>query len=184
MLIMADACGAVKRGLECDFKLIKQGAEGKLYKGNYLGRPAIVKERFKKRYRHVDLDNHLTKERMKSEARALLKCKLAGNYLFLLSIFSYHLFQSAYSSTFLFYGGYLFAARIDLKPIALGVLDMCTDYIIEILLHLHQTVFEMLFREYKNYHTSLTFCAQSLNLHIFIPALKCLKVIPKIAAHP
>jgi hypothetical protein len=186
---MADACGAVKRGLECDFKLIKQGAEAKLYKGNYLGRPTIVKERFKKSYRHVDLDNHLTKERMKSEARALLKCKLAGNYLFLLSIFSYHLFQSAYSSTFLFYGGYLFAtrryiARIDLKPIAVGGLDMYTDYIIGILLHLHQTVFEMLFREYKNYHTCLTFCAQSLNLLIFIPALKCLKVMPKIAAHP
>ena len=78
---MAVACVAGKK-FETDFKLIKQGAEAKLYEGNYLGRPTIVKERFKKSYRHVDLDNHLTKERMKSEARALLRCKIAGIHLF------------------------------------------------------------------------------------------------------
>jgi TP53 regulating kinase-like protein len=80
---MAAACGTLELG--SDFKLIKQGAEAKLYKGNYLGRPTIVKERFKKSYRHADLDNHLTKERMKSEARAVLRCKLVGKYLFILS---------------------------------------------------------------------------------------------------
>jgi hypothetical protein len=79
---MADACVA-GGGLGSNFKLIKQGAEAKLYKGIYLGRPTIVKERFKKSYRHVDLDNRLTKERMKSEARAILKCKAAGNYFLL-----------------------------------------------------------------------------------------------------
>jgi TP53 regulating kinase-like protein len=78
---MADMCGGGTK-FESDFKLIKQGAEAKLYEGTYLGRPTIVKERFKKSYRHVDLDNHLTKERMKSEARAVLRCKLAGIYLF------------------------------------------------------------------------------------------------------
>jgi TP53 regulating kinase-like protein len=78
---MADACVAGQK-FETDFKLIKQGAEAKLYEGNYLGRPTIVKERFKKSYRHVDLDNLLTKERMKSEARALLRCKFAGIHLF------------------------------------------------------------------------------------------------------
>lgn len=77
---MAVACVAVKK-FDTEFKLIKQGAEAKLYEGNYLGRPTIVKERFKKSYRHVDLDNHLTKERMKSEARALLRCKIAGIHL-------------------------------------------------------------------------------------------------------
>ncbi|XP_069702093.1 EKC/KEOPS complex subunit TP53RK [Periplaneta americana] len=65
-------------GLENEFTLIKQGAEAKLFKGSYLGKMTVVKERFKKSYRHFDLDNHLTKERMKSEARALLRCKLAG----------------------------------------------------------------------------------------------------------
>jgi hypothetical protein len=78
---MAAACVSAKK-FETDFKLIKQGAEAKLYEGEYLGRPTIVKERFKKSYRHVDLDNHLTKERMKSEARALLRCKIAGIHLF------------------------------------------------------------------------------------------------------
>jgi Kae1-associated kinase Bud32 len=81
-ITMADGCVAVT-GLGSNFKLIKQGAEAKLYKGIYLGRPTIVKERFKKSYRHVDLDNRLTKERMKSEARAILKCKAAGNYFLL-----------------------------------------------------------------------------------------------------
>lgn len=85
---MANACG-VGRKFETDFKLMKQGAEAKLYEGNYLGRPTIVKERFKKSYRHVDLDNHLTKERMKSEARALLRCKLAGIHLFYLEFCSF-----------------------------------------------------------------------------------------------
>lgn len=82
---MADGCVECVEvgGLGSNFKLIKQGAEAKLYKGIYLGRPAIVKERFKKSYRHVDLDNRLTKERMKSEARAILKCKAAGNYYLL-----------------------------------------------------------------------------------------------------
>jgi TP53 regulating kinase-like protein len=82
---MAEAHGVANRDLGNDFKLIKQGAEAKLYKGNYLGRPAIVKERFKKRYRHINLDDHLTKERMKSEARAILRCKLAGKCLFFFS---------------------------------------------------------------------------------------------------
>ncbi|KAK3921700.1 EKC/KEOPS complex subunit TP53RK [Frankliniella fusca] len=60
------------------FELFKQGAEGRLYKGTYLGRPAVVKERFKKFYRHPDLDEHLTKERMKAEARAIVRSKTAG----------------------------------------------------------------------------------------------------------
>jgi hypothetical protein len=79
VVIMVDTCDCGKK-FETDFRLIKQGAEAKLYEGNYLGRLTIVKERFKKSYRHVDLDNRLTKERMKSEARALLRCKLAGIY--------------------------------------------------------------------------------------------------------
>jgi TP53 regulating kinase-like protein len=78
---MASVCVDEKK-FETDFKLIKQGAEAKLFEGNYLGRPTMVKERFKKSYRHDDLDNLLTKERMKSEARALLRCKIAGIHLF------------------------------------------------------------------------------------------------------
>lgn len=64
--------------IDSTFITIKQGAEGKLYTGSYLGKTVIVKERFKKRYRHPDLDNQLCKERMKAEARAIVKCKSAG----------------------------------------------------------------------------------------------------------
>ncbi|KAG5886890.1 hypothetical protein JTB14_003791 [Gonioctena quinquepunctata] len=64
----------IMEGLE----LIKQGAEAKLYKGLYLGRPTIAKERFIKKYRHANLDNFLTRERMKAETRAIVRCKAAG----------------------------------------------------------------------------------------------------------
>lgn len=60
------------------FELIKQGAEAKLHKGTYLGKSAIIKERFVKAYRHPDLDKNLTKERIKAECKAIVKCKAAG----------------------------------------------------------------------------------------------------------
>ncbi|XP_068625111.1 EKC/KEOPS complex subunit TP53RK [Battus philenor] len=60
-----------------DLKLLKQGAEAKLYTCNYLGKPTLIKERFKKNYRHPDLDETLTKERIKNEARSILRCILA-----------------------------------------------------------------------------------------------------------
>ncbi|XP_060520318.1 EKC/KEOPS complex subunit TP53RK [Cylas formicarius] len=60
------------------FQLIKQGAEAKLYQGMYLGKNAIAKERFVKKYRHSHLDTALTKERMKAETRAIVRCKAAG----------------------------------------------------------------------------------------------------------
>lgn len=60
------------------FKLIKQGAESKLYTGTYLGKSTIAKERFTKTYRHPHLDSHLTKERIKAECRAINRCKSCG----------------------------------------------------------------------------------------------------------
>ncbi|KAK2589202.1 hypothetical protein KPH14_002012 [Odynerus spinipes] len=60
------------------FELISQGAEACLYKGSYLGRPTVVKERFVKTYRHPDLDSRLTKDRIKAEARAIVRAKAAG----------------------------------------------------------------------------------------------------------
>ena len=38
----------------------------------------VVKERFSKKYRLPELDERLTRERMKSEARAIIKCKTLG----------------------------------------------------------------------------------------------------------
>ncbi|XP_017782550.1 PREDICTED: TP53-regulating kinase [Nicrophorus vespilloides] len=61
-----------------NFELIKQGAEGRIFKGLYLGKPSIIKERFEKKYRHRELDNHLTKERIKAESKAITKCRSIG----------------------------------------------------------------------------------------------------------
>lgn len=55
--------------------LIAQGAEARLYKCVYLGREAVMKERFSKKYRHPELDRRLTKERIRNEFRAITKCK-------------------------------------------------------------------------------------------------------------
>ena len=60
------------------FKLIKQGAEARLYLGTYLGKPTIVKERFSKTYRHPALDERLTKERTRNEVKGIMRAKQAG----------------------------------------------------------------------------------------------------------
>jgi len=60
------------------FSLVKQGAEARLYTGQFLGQEVVVKERFNKKYRHPALDTQLTKDRHKAEARSLLKCKQIG----------------------------------------------------------------------------------------------------------
>ncbi|RUS91974.1 hypothetical protein EGW08_000187 [Elysia chlorotica] len=57
---------------------VLQGAEAKLYVGDFYGRPCIMKERFVKNYRHPTLDKTLTSQRIKSEVRANLRCKMSG----------------------------------------------------------------------------------------------------------
>lgn len=59
-------------------KIFKQGAEAKLFFCNYLGRPTLIKERFMKTYRHPDLDSSITKDRIKNEARSIVRCKSIG----------------------------------------------------------------------------------------------------------
>lgn len=61
-----------------DFELIAQGAEARVYKGVYLGKATLIKERFEKKYRHADLDTRLTKDRIKAECRAIIRAKAAG----------------------------------------------------------------------------------------------------------
>lgn len=68
------------------FELLGQGAEARLYKGQYLGKMALVKERFEKKYRHPDLDARLTKDRIRAEARAIVRAKAAGS-LFPVSVY-------------------------------------------------------------------------------------------------
>ena len=59
-------------------ELLKQGAEARLYRTTFCGRPAIIKERFKKTYRHPELDDSITNDRIKAEARALVRCRKLG----------------------------------------------------------------------------------------------------------
>lgn len=66
-----------------DATLIAQGAEARIYKGSYLGRTVLMKERFVKKYRHPELDSLLTRDRIKNEVRAILRAKAAGTYKYL-----------------------------------------------------------------------------------------------------
>ncbi|CAH1783431.1 unnamed protein product [Owenia fusiformis] len=61
-----------------NLKLLKQGAEAKLFTGDYFGRPCLIKERFKKTYRHPILDKSLTSQRTKNEVRSMVKCRMLG----------------------------------------------------------------------------------------------------------
>eukprot|EP00899_Mesostigma_viride_P012968 jgi/Mesvir1/21672/Mv04093-RA.1 len=58
--------------------MISQGAEARIYKCKFLQRDAIVKERFKKSYRHPVLDAKLTLRRMNGEARCLARAAKLG----------------------------------------------------------------------------------------------------------
>jgi Mn2+-dependent serine/threonine protein kinase len=71
---ITEASDMVLQPAEC----FKQGAEGRIFKTEYLGRSVLVKERFSKKYRHPKLDEALTKERITSEIRGLMKCRMAG----------------------------------------------------------------------------------------------------------
>ncbi|XP_073463300.1 EKC/KEOPS complex subunit TP53RK isoform X2 [Aquarana catesbeiana] len=59
-------------------QLMKQGAEARVYRGKFLGKAAVVKERFPKTYRHPALDEKLTHRRTAQEGRAILRCRKAG----------------------------------------------------------------------------------------------------------
>ncbi|XP_022097536.1 TP53-regulating kinase-like [Acanthaster planci] len=61
-----------------DAQLIKQGAEAKVFRGKFLGRSCVVKQRFKKKYRHPALDEKLTQKRTAQEVRSLVRCRKAG----------------------------------------------------------------------------------------------------------
>lgn len=59
-------------------KLIKQGAEAKIYEGVFCGTPIVVKERFPKKYRLREIDDELRNKRLTQEVRALQRCRRVG----------------------------------------------------------------------------------------------------------
>lgn len=60
------------------FHLTSQGAEAKLYTGEYEAKAVVVKERFRKTYRHYGLDDRLTKDRLRAELRGIQRAKAIG----------------------------------------------------------------------------------------------------------
>ncbi|CAI0434031.1 unnamed protein product [Linum tenue] len=58
--------------------LLKQGAEARVFESNFVGRRAVVKERFSKKYRHPTLDAKLTLKRLNAEARCTTKARRLG----------------------------------------------------------------------------------------------------------
>ncbi|XP_059483244.1 EKC/KEOPS complex subunit TP53RK [Neocloeon triangulifer] len=61
-----------------DWELYRQGAEARVYKGSYDGRPSIAKLRFPKGYRHPVLNSMLSSQRLRSEVKRNLKCRTEG----------------------------------------------------------------------------------------------------------
>ncbi len=64
--------------LHPEWELVKQGAEGKIYRTTFFGKPTIVKERFVKSYRVPALDKKLTQKRMSQEVRSIARCRRGG----------------------------------------------------------------------------------------------------------
>ena len=58
--------------------LLSQGAEGKIYIGEFLSKKCLIKERFKKKYRVEELDKKLTKNRMMNESRNIFRASKLG----------------------------------------------------------------------------------------------------------
>ena len=58
--------------------LLGQGAEGKIYIGEFLSKKCIVKERFEKKYRVKELDQKLTKNRILNESRNIARASKLG----------------------------------------------------------------------------------------------------------
>ncbi len=59
-------------------KIIAQGAEAKLYRGNFDSQDALVKDRIRKGYRIPQLDSKIRKQRTKREAEFIHRARRAG----------------------------------------------------------------------------------------------------------
>ena len=59
-------------------ELLFSGAEARVYSMMFFGKPAVMKERPSKGYRHPILDKQLRGKRTASEAKALARCRKLG----------------------------------------------------------------------------------------------------------
>ena len=85
-------------------KTLHEGAEATVTAGSWLGRPAVLKMRRPRGYRHPDLDRNLTRQRLSVEARVLARLQ-----------------SSEFPAPALFdldlEGGWMLLARIDGRPL-------------------------------------------------------------------
>jgi TP53 regulating kinase-like protein len=58
--------------------ILSQGAEGKIFIGEFLSKKCVVKERFVKKYRVKELDQKLTKNRMLNESKNIARASKLG----------------------------------------------------------------------------------------------------------
>ena len=59
-------------------KVLHEGAEATVTAGSWMGKPAVLKARRPRGYRHPDLDRRLTRQRLSAEARVLGKLQSIG----------------------------------------------------------------------------------------------------------
>lgn len=59
-------------------KLLKQGAEAKIFLGEYLGEKTVFKQRERKTYRDQELDTKILRERTRNECSLVAKAQKAG----------------------------------------------------------------------------------------------------------
>jgi len=79
MAIVSDSVSVSEAPPLPGFTLFRQGAEARLYRGLLWGElPAVAKQRFPKTYRHPQLDQQLTQERLRAETRSLTRCLALG----------------------------------------------------------------------------------------------------------
>ncbi len=57
--------------------VLYRGAEAEIVKSVWLGIPCVIKRRVKKDYRHPDIDEKIRKERLKNEAKMIIKARSA-----------------------------------------------------------------------------------------------------------
>ena len=69
---------STREATETEGALISQGAEGKVYFSQLLGRNTVTKERLKKKYRVPALDAKINRTRLLQEARCMCKCEQLG----------------------------------------------------------------------------------------------------------
>lgn len=61
-----------------NLEVLGHGAEARVWKSTFCGRPCVIKERVEKRYRHPQLEASLSRKRLNAEARCIARARKNG----------------------------------------------------------------------------------------------------------